>query len=70
MKTLWLQHEVITAVQRRRRWTTAERVRLVGEAMQPSMSVSYVARRAGIAPAQLLCLEATYARRRRNRGSG
>jgi len=45
--------EVITSVQRRRRWTTAEKVRLVEEAMQPGMSVSYVARRAGIAPSQL-----------------
>jgi transposase len=45
--------EVITSVQRRRRWTTAEKVRLIEEAMQPGMSVSYVARRAGIAPSQL-----------------
>jgi hypothetical protein len=37
--------EVITAVQRRRRWPTAEKVRLVEETMQPGMSVSYVARR-------------------------
>lgn len=46
--------QVITSVQRRRRWSTAEKVRLVEEAMQPSMSVSYVARQAGIAPSQLL----------------
>jgi len=39
--------EVITSVQRRRRWTAAEKVRLVEEAMQPGMSVSFVARRAG-----------------------
>ncbi len=45
--------EVITSVQRRRRWTTAEKVRLVEEAMQPGLSVSYVARRHGIAPSQL-----------------
>ena len=45
--------EVITSVQRRRRWTTAEKVRLVEEASQPGMSVSFVARRAGIAPSQL-----------------
>src|SRR3954452_12873918 len=45
--------EVITSVQRRRRWSTAEKVRLVEEAMQPGMSVSFVARRAGIAPSQL-----------------
>lgn len=45
--------DVITSVQRRRRWSGAEKVRLVEEAMQPGMSVSYVARRAGIAPSQL-----------------
>jgi transposase len=45
--------EVITSVQRRRRWSTAEKVRLVEEATQPGMSVSFVARRAGIAPSQL-----------------
>jgi transposase len=45
--------EVITSVQRRRRWTTAEKVRLVEETMQPGMSVSFVARRAGLAPSQL-----------------
>ncbi len=45
--------EVITSVQRRRRWTVAEKIRLVEEAMQPGFSVSYVARRAGIAPSQL-----------------
>jgi transposase len=45
--------EVITSVQRRRRWSAAEKVRLVEEAMQPGMSVSYVAPRAGISPSQL-----------------
>src|SRR4051812_38204330 len=45
--------EVITSVQRRRRWSTAEKVRLVEETLQPGMSVSFVARRAGIAPSQL-----------------
>lgn len=45
--------EVITSVQRRRRWSVAEKVRLVEEAMQPGMSVSYVARCAGISPSQL-----------------
>lgn len=42
--------EVITSVERRRRWSVAEKVRLVEEAMQPGMSVSYVARRAGFLP--------------------
>lgn len=45
--------EVITSVQRCRRWSVAEKVRLVEDAMQPGMSVSYVARRAGISPSQL-----------------
>ena len=45
--------EVISSVERRRRWLTAEKVRMVEEAMQPGLSVSYVARRAGIAPSQL-----------------
>jgi transposase len=45
--------EVITSVQRRRRWSATEKVRLVEEAMQPGMSVSFVARRAGISPSQL-----------------
>ena len=45
--------EVITSIQRRRRWSTAEKVRLVEEAMHPGMSVSYVARRHGVAPSLL-----------------
>jgi len=45
--------EVITSVQRRWRWSTAEEVRLVEEAMQPGMSVSFVARQAGVSPSQL-----------------
>lgn len=45
--------EVVTAVQRRRRFSTAEKVQLVEETMQPGMSVSMVARQAGIAPSML-----------------
>ena len=37
--------EVITSVQRRRRWSLAEKIRIVQECEQPGMSVSYVARR-------------------------
>jgi transposase-like protein len=48
--------EVITSVQRHRRWPTAEKIRLVEETMQPGMSVSYVARRAGVAPSLLFTL--------------
>ncbi len=35
--------EVITSIQRRRRWPIAEKIRLVEETMQRGMSVSYVA---------------------------
>jgi transposase len=45
--------EVITSVERRRRWSTGEKVRMVEEAMQPGLSVSYVARRHGVAPSLL-----------------
>src|SRR3712207_9315067 len=45
--------EVITSVQRRRRWSTTEKVRLVEEAMQPGSSVSFVARRYGLSPSLL-----------------
>ena len=45
--------EVITSVQRRRRWPTAEKIRLVEETMQPGMSVSDAAWRAGVAPSLL-----------------
>ena len=45
--------EVITSVQRRRRWSAAEKLRLVEEAMQPGSSVSTVARQAGVSPSQL-----------------
>jgi transposase len=43
---------VFTSVQRRRRWPTAEKIRMVEETMQPGMSVSNVARRAGVAPTE------------------
>jgi transposase len=45
--------EVITSVQRRRRWSVAEKVRLVEETLEPGMSVSFVARRHGISPSLL-----------------
>jgi putative transposase len=44
--------EIITGVQRRRRWTAAEKVRLVEETFAPGMTVSLVARQNGIAPNQ------------------
>jgi len=45
--------EVITTVQRRRRWNGQEKKRIVEEAEQPGMSVSFVARKYGIHPNQL-----------------
>ena len=45
--------EVITSVQRRRRWSVAEKIRLVEETLQPGMSVSFVARKHGISPSLL-----------------
>jgi hypothetical protein len=36
--------EVITSVKRRRRWSAAEKVRFVEDAMQPKMSGSFVVR--------------------------
>ncbi len=45
--------EVITSVQRRRRWTTEEKVRIVDETYLPGQSVSIIARRHGISANQL-----------------
>jgi transposase len=45
--------EVITSVQRRRRWSVAEKIRLVEETLQPGMSVSFVARTHGLSPSLL-----------------
>lgn len=45
--------EVITSVQRRRHWTTEEKVRIVEETHLPGQSVSIVARRHGISANQL-----------------
>ena len=46
--------EVITSVQRRRRWSVEEKVRIVEETYLPGMSVSLVARQHGIADNQLV----------------
>jgi transposase len=45
--------EVITSVQRRRRWSRAEKLRIVAESAQPGRTRSQVAREHGIAPGQL-----------------
>ncbi len=45
--------EVITSVQRRRRWTLQEKRSMVEESDQPGMNVSIVARKYGVHPNQL-----------------
>ena len=45
--------EAALTVQRRRRWTASEKVRMVEETFEPGMTVSLVARRHGVAPNQL-----------------
>src|ERR1700737_1820824 len=42
--------EVFAGIQRRRRYTAEQKMALVQEAMQPGMTISYVARRHGISP--------------------
>ncbi|MCC6778361.1 MAG: transposase [Hyphomicrobiales bacterium] len=45
--------EVITSVQRRRRWSAAEKQQVVAASLEPGASVSSIAREAGIHPSQL-----------------
>ena len=45
--------EVITSVERRRRWSSAEKEQLVVASLEPDASVSAIAREAGIHPSQL-----------------
>jgi transposase len=45
--------EIITSVQRRRRWSLAEKEQLVTASFEPGVSVSAIARQAGIHPGQL-----------------
>lgn len=47
------QIEVITSVERRRRWSREEKERLVGATFEPGASVSELARSAGIHVSQL-----------------
>jgi len=47
------QVEVITSVQRRRRWSLAEKERIVAAALEPGAVASEVAREAGIHTSQL-----------------
>ena len=53
--------EVITSVQRRRRWSAEEKAAIVQETYAPGMSISLVARRHGIAPNQLFTWRRLYA---------
>ena len=45
--------EVITSVERRRRWSAAEKEQLVAATLEPGASVSAIARQASIHPGQL-----------------
>jgi transposase len=56
--------EVVTSVQRRRRWAPAEKKVMVEETYAPGMSLSAVARKHGIPPSQLF-----YWRRRMEDGA-
>jgi transposase len=47
------QVEVITSVERRRRWCLAEKEQLVAASLEPGAVVSAVAREAGLHPSQL-----------------
>lgn len=47
------QIEVITSVQKRRRWSVSEKLQMVEESELPGMSVSAVARKNGVSPSQL-----------------
>ena len=42
--------EVLSAIQRRRRYSLDQKLAVLQEAAQPGMTISYVARRHGIAP--------------------
>ena len=53
--------EVITSVQRRRRWSTEEKARIVQETYVPGLSVSLVARQHGVAPNQVFTWRRLYA---------
>jgi transposase len=45
--------EVLSGPERRRRWSTAEKLTIVQETYEPDVTVSIVARRHGIQPNQL-----------------
>ena len=45
--------EVVSSIQRRRRYSLDQKLAVLSEAAQPGMSISYVARRHGISPSLL-----------------
>jgi transposase len=45
--------EVVSSIQRRRRYSLDQKLAVLAEAAQPGMSISYVARRHGISPSML-----------------
>ena len=47
------QVEVLSSIQRRRRYSLDQKLAVLAEASQPGMSISYVARRHGISPSLL-----------------
>src|SRR4051812_48073608 len=55
--------EVITSVQRRRRWSRAEKERLVAATLEPGVTVSEVSQAAGIHSSQLFCWRKELCRR-------
>ncbi|MFN7191891.1 MAG: transposase, partial [Rhodospirillales bacterium] len=44
--------ELLTGPERRRRWSPSEKVAIVQETYEPGVTVSLVARRHGLSPAQ------------------
>ena len=50
MSDEYQQIEIITGTGRRRRWTAAQKLRMVEETWQTGESISEVARRNGVAP--------------------
>src|SRR3977135_1247464 len=53
--------EVITSIQRRRRWSAEEKARIVQETYAPGVSVSRVSRTHGVAPSQVFTWRRLYA---------
>jgi len=52
--------EVITSVQRRRRWAVEEKISWVGRSIEPGMTISIATREAGVAPSQLFTWKRLY----------